>query len=194
MTILDSETVPPTGGTIPPATTEVESETMTEAPEPRTFVTFELSGQCLSMDVTRVRKILDRCDVNPVPNAPSDVVGVIDVRGDSVVVIDLCSRLGRPPIANKTDMRFLVVEVGDPTTETCVAVGVDKVLEVAQIADAQIEAPPRGAGGASDGTIFGVTRSNGKLVMLIDSDKVLDLGTDGGSALGSGLFDFGNHP
>lgn len=136
--------------------------------EPRTFVTFELGGQWLAVDVVNVREILDRQTVTPLPRASSEIEGIIDVRGVSVLVADLSRKLGIASAEESEDTRYLMFEFARQT----IAVRADKVLEVAQIPDSEIETPSRvPVGGALD-LVCGMTRSNARLVLLIDLDKV----------------------
>ena len=61
-----------------------------------TYLTFDLGDQTLGVEVRHVREILDLQKITRLPNAPMDVLGVVDVRGTSVPIIDLRARLGLP--------------------------------------------------------------------------------------------------
>ena len=76
-----------------------------------TYLTFDLGGQTLGVEVRHVREILDRQRIARLPNAPMDVEGVVDVRGRSVPILDLGSRLGLPHGDDGDDVRIVVLEI-----------------------------------------------------------------------------------
>lgn len=154
-----------------------------DAGEPHTFLTFSLGGQYFALSVAPVREILDEQPVAILPDAPPDVVGLIDVRGEGVPVIDVSHRLGVVAAADR-DRRIVVIERpgGDGRP---VGVFADQVLSVVEIAEDGIEQAPRG--GASSGTVpllRGVARLGGHLVMVLDHRRLVGNPSDD-------LFDFG---
>ncbi|MFN3613726.1 MAG: chemotaxis protein CheW, partial [Rubrimonas sp.] len=87
------------------------AEAVTAEPEPSTYVTFELAGQVFAVDVAHVREVLDMQPIARLPNAAGDVLGMIDVRGESIAVIDLPSRLGIMRSEAEADARIVVLEM-----------------------------------------------------------------------------------
>src|SRR6056297_1463875 len=84
-----------------------------EAPPSLTALSFVLGGQVFAVDVHHVREIVDLADIAPLPNAPHDVLGITDLRGQSIVIVDLAARLGtRAEPAD--DARIVVFEFGSP--------------------------------------------------------------------------------
>ena len=57
--------------------------------EAKTFVTLELCDQLFALEVSCVREILDPQQLTKLPDAPHDLLGMIDVRGEAVVVLDI---------------------------------------------------------------------------------------------------------
>lgn len=158
-----------------------------EAEDVRTYVTFELDGLWLAVDVVHIREILDRQEVTPLPRAPADVEGVIDVRGTAVAVVDLSRKLGVAAAQETSSSRFLVVElVAAEGKRRVLAMQADKVLEVSQIPHSRIETPPAGAPEWSNDLVHGVTRTDDRLVMLIDFDALFA----STAAAGGSIFDF----
>ncbi len=66
---------------------EVETDTST-------FVTFDLGDQIFAVDVANVREILDSQVISALPNASADLIGMIDIRGQGIPVMDLSLPLG----------------------------------------------------------------------------------------------------
>lgn len=163
-----------------------------EAPDDvRTFVTLELAGQWLAVDVAHVREILDWQEITPLPQAPSGIEGMIDVRGVAIAVVDLAAKLGMPPTDVTPDTRFLVFDLATAAedggeTRRAIAVKADKVLEVSPIPDTEMEPAPEAGDGWNRVQIEGVTRSGDHLVVLVDIAAVF--GVD--AAHRDDIFDF----
>lgn len=160
--------------------------------EPMTFVTFELGGQWFAVSVDRVREILDRQPVTPLPQAPHSVEGVIDVRGVGVIVFDLTGRLGLARMEETEESRFLVFEfpTGDEDRTTAICVKADRVLEVSQILDDVIEATPDAGIPWDRNIIQGITRNGERIVVLLDFMSVFPFGEVTGQRNSEDIFDF----
>ena len=135
-----------------------------------TFLTFDLDGQTFAVAVLRVREILDTQPLTRLPNSPHDVLGVIDVRGESVPVVDLTSRLGIGSAIHGPDTRMIVFEFEHRGKGACpVGVLADRVRDVCRIDPGDIEAAPDiGVGGIDRDLILGLCRRDGALIVVID--------------------------
>ncbi|MEJ2687629.1 MAG: chemotaxis protein CheW, partial [Gammaproteobacteria bacterium] len=60
-------------------------------------VTFRLDDECYGINVMQIREVLRVADIAPVPGAPDYVLGIINLRGNVVTVIDTRKRLGHMP-------------------------------------------------------------------------------------------------
>lgn len=116
---------------------------MSEAGELQVVV-FALGDEQFALPVGEVREILDHRAPYRVPNAPAWLLGLTDVRGVSVAVIDLRLRLGLAPVAVTSTTRVLVVEVTLPERGAIMTLGltVDRVFDVRGYAAAAVEPPP----------------------------------------------------
>lgn len=141
------------------------------AAEPSTYVTFELGGQVFAVDVAHVREILDLQPIVSLPNAPGDLLGMVDVRDRAIAVVDLSGKLGLSPSRDAQEGRILVFEMGIGL-RTPIGVIADRVLGVVTIPDAEIEAAPS-AMTRWDATVMrGVARVAGQLTMLLALDAL----------------------
>ncbi|ACM38127.1 MULTISPECIES: chemotaxis protein CheW [Rhizobium/Agrobacterium group] len=132
------------------------------------FVTFSLGEEVFAVPVTVVREILDHEDPFKIPHGPDYLLGLRDVRGQGVPVIDLRLRLGMSRTVKTPHTRILVMDV--PLSDRSLAVGVvaDKVFEVIPFRHADIEqAPDIGIRWRSD-YIQGVVRREAGFVVIID--------------------------
>ncbi len=139
------------------------------AAEPAARLVFEVAGQIFAVAVARVREILDLQPISPLPNAPADLLGMIDVRGKGVAVIDLHARLGLRSV-DREEGRILVFEIGSANVP--VAAIADRVIAVAEIPDDEIEPAPESLTGWRADALRGVARLDGRITMILDLDRI----------------------
>lgn len=153
----------------------VESAIINAAPSTAagTYVTFDLSGQTLGVEVIHVREILDQVGINRLPNAPHEVEGVIDIRGESIPVIDMGTRLGLPRMEDGEETRIIVFEMKQGQTIRPVGVLADRVRDVTQILAEEIEDPPQvvSTSWKSD-QLRGFARHAGLLILLLNMELI----------------------
>ncbi len=139
-----------------------------------TFLNFMLDETLMAIPVERVREILDARDVQNLPQAPDYIMGYIDLRGDSIVVVDLRTLIGRPFRKDDVDTRIVVLWVEDEGREQVLALRTDKVTEVSRFDDDRIEPIETGTMLNWDHRIVsGLARRNGSYVTLLDLDRLL---------------------
>jgi purine-binding chemotaxis protein CheW len=141
------------------------------------FVTLCLGAEVFAVPVSMVREILDYRDSFRIPEGPDYLLGLIDVRGRGTPVIDLRVKLGLPRVPPGPATRIMVLDV--PLQDRVLSLGLvaDRVLEVADFAQDQIEgAPDVGVSWRSD-YISGVVRRNNGFVVLFNLSKLLTADT-----------------
>lgn len=136
------------------------------------YVAFELAGETYGVDIACVREIYNWKKATTVPQAPSFVEGVINLRGSVVPVIDLRKRFGLPETEPTKDTRIVVVEMKGLT----IGMVVDAVSEVLRISSDQVEPPPPVVVGIGAEFIVGVAKLEERLIILVDLEKVLSVG------------------
>ncbi|MGF9693926.1 chemotaxis protein CheW [Rhizobium sp. 0TCS1.26] len=144
------------------------------------FVTFSLGNEIFAVPVEVVREILDHEEPFRIPHGPEYLLGLRDVRGQGVPVIDLRLRLGMSATEKTPHTRILVLDV--PVDGRVLALGLvaDRVYEVVPFQREQIEtAPDIGIRWRSD-YIAGVVRRDAGFVVIIDLARLF---SDSGSAL-----------
>lgn len=138
----------------------------------KTYVTFDLAGECMGVEVANVREILDRQSINRLPNTSSDVEGVIDIRGESIPIVDMGSRLGLPRSPDSEETRIIVFEIGVDSTRP-IGVFADRVRDVMLISTQMIEQPPAIEDMVhSPNLLTGIARHNDLLILLLDVQRV----------------------
>lgn len=104
----------------------------------RQLVTFHLDNDEFGVDIMHVREIIRLAEVTHIPQAPSYVEGVCNLRGSILPIIDGRARLGMTRRQRDESTRVLVLDVGGKVT----GIVVDRVSEVLSVSSSDIEAPP----------------------------------------------------
>jgi purine-binding chemotaxis protein CheW len=133
------------------------------------FLTFTLQDEEYGIEILRVQEIKGFTKVRPIPNAPSYVKGVVNLRGTVVPILDLRSRFGMSDAEYNQFTVIIMVSVGAKV----VGLVVDAVSDVLNIAGSAIEETPE-LGGEVDTSFFrGMGKVGEKLVLLLNVDKLL---------------------
>ena len=133
------------------------------------LVTFDLMGEEFGVPILDVREIILMSDITPVPNAPTFVEGVINLRGQIIPIVDLRKRFNLAHKGDATKNRIVVVEVG----HNVLGLIVDGDSEVLRIpADFVKPAPALIAGGIGAEYIKGIAYYKERMIILIDLHKV----------------------
>ena len=136
------------------------------------FLTFGLGDDVFAIDVVKAKEVLDFTEVTHVPQTPEYMLGVINLRGSVVPVIDMRRKFRMTAADLTRNSCIVVVEVdvdGEPVTVGALA---DSVLEVIDLDPSQIEPPPRIGTKLNTDFIMGMGNLNDKFVIILDIDKV----------------------
>lgn len=133
------------------------------------WVSFNLDGETYCIDVMKVQEVLRYTDIAPVPGAPAYVLGIINLRGKVVTVIDTRARFGLKEDEITYNTRIVIVEAN----QNIVGILVDSVSEVVYMRQSEIETAPNIGSMDNSKFIQGVCSKNGKLYILIDLDQLL---------------------
>jgi len=133
------------------------------------WVTFQLEDETYGMNVMQVQEVLRITEIAPVPGSPDYVLGIINLRGNVVTVIDTRRRFGLSPKQPDDMSRIIVVEVEG----NVIGMLVDSVAEVVYLHQSQIETAPNVSNDDSSRFIQGVSSQDEKLLILVDVDKFL---------------------
>ena len=147
---------------------------MYEANENRTdtvsrWVTFTLADEVYGIDVMQIREVLRCPEISPVPGSPSYVLGIINLRGNVVAIIDTRSRFGLLPHEVDDNSRIIILEAKD----YMVGFMVDSVREVAELHSSGVEPAPDTGSHGSAKYIAGLYNRDDGLLILIDANKLL---------------------
>ncbi|MFA0628882.1 chemotaxis protein CheW [Vibrio sp. 10N.222.49.A3] len=133
------------------------------------WVTFQLEEETYGINVMQVREVLRYSEIAPVPGAPDYVLGIINLRGNVVTVIDTRSRFGLMQGEITDNTRIIVIE----SERQVIGILVDSVAEVVYLRSSEIDTTPSVGTDESAKFIQGVSNRDGKLLILVDLNKLL---------------------
>lgn len=134
------------------------------------YVSFRLAGEWLGIPVVRVQEVLTAQALSPVPLAPREVAGFLNLRGQIVTAIDLRARLALPARDAGLGSMNLVVRHGDEMFSLVV----DEVGDVVGTERAAVEAVPASLAPHWRTCAAGVIRLDGGLLVVLDIDALLE--------------------
>lgn len=139
----------------------------------QTYLTFGLGDELAAVPVARVREILDVRPIMPLPRMPDYLLGFIDLRGDSIVVIDLRLLLGMPYRDNNPDTRIIVLWISNDGREQVVALRTDHVREVTRLDEDRLASlESQGLLGWDNRIVRGVGRRSERFVTVLELDEM----------------------
>jgi purine-binding chemotaxis protein CheW len=151
----------------------IEQKAEKEVFNEQQLVVFKVAGEEFGVNINEVKEIIRWEDVTRIPNAAPYIKGVINLRGNIIVVNDLAMKLGLPSKDVDDDTRIIVVEVKDDQT---VGMVVDSATEVLRLPGEKIRsAPPMVTSNIDHNYIEGVgVLDEKRLLTLLDLSKVLE--------------------
>lgn len=139
----------------------------------QTYLIFRLEQHQLGLPVLAVREIIGLQDITPVPQAPSFVRGVINLRGKVIPVVDLRQKFGLPLAESNARSCIVVVQHEASGAPMLVGLLVDGVSEVAKLTGSEIEEPPQLSHDVDTSCILGLAKTKDGIKVLLDIDRVL---------------------
>lgn len=133
------------------------------------WVTFQLEEETYGINVMQVQEVLRYSEIAPVPGAPDYVLGIINLRGNVVTVIDTRTRFGLPTSEVTDNSRVVIIEA----EQQVIGILVDSVAEVVYLRTSEIDSAPNVGTEESAKFIQGVSNRDGELLILVDLNKLL---------------------
>ncbi|GGW63029.1 chemotaxis protein CheW [Alishewanella tabrizica] len=134
------------------------------------WVTFRLQEETYGINVMQVQEVLRYSEIAPVPGSPEYVLGIINLRGNVVTVIDTRARFGLPPAEVTDNTRVVIIEA----EKQVIGILVDSVAEVVYLKQSEVDVAPNVGTDESARFIQGVANREGELLILVDLNKLLN--------------------
>lgn len=134
------------------------------------LATFFVGDALCGMDILKVQEINKLIEMTRVPQAPEYVLGILNLRGEIVTIIDLGKKLGlkSTELSNKT--RNIIVN----SNEEHIGLMVEQISDVVQAEWENVDAPPANIGGVQGKYFTGVFKTKDRLIGILDVEKVLE--------------------
>ena len=139
-------------------------------------LTFILGGEEYGVDILKVQEIRGWERATPMPNAPEYVLGVINLRGIVVPIIDLRVRFSLPTAEFGPATVVVIVKVSKNDIERTVGLVVDEISDVYSILESDIKVAPEMGGALSTDYINGLTTVDEKMIILLNVDLLVNVG------------------
>ncbi len=137
----------------------------------REFVTFRLNQEFYGINIQNVENIEKVLPITRIPYTLNYIKGVVNLRGIIVPVVDLRARFGLEKRENTDESRIIIVNLEDNK----IGMLVDSSSEVLQISEEDIDAAPNVKKEINNEFIKNIGKKNGRIIMLIDLHKVLNI-------------------
>ncbi|GGB21072.1 chemotaxis protein CheW [Sphingomonas metalli] len=134
----------------------------------RQLITFELCDQSLGIDIMAIREIRAWSPATPLPNVPSHIRGVVNLRGVVLPVLDLSMRLGWGLTEPTTRHVIIVVRIG----EQLQGVIVDAVNDIVTIRPEDMQPLPDVGSSQAAALLEGLATVDDRMILILDLDRL----------------------
>jgi purine-binding chemotaxis protein CheW len=139
------------------------------------YLTFKLDNEIFSLDISKVREVLDFTAFTKVPTMPAFMRGVINLRGSVVPVVDLRLKFGMTETKKMVNTCIIIVEVTVDNETTILGALADSVQEVLDLEPGRIEPAPKIGTRLNTEFIKGMGKRDDQFVIILDIDKVFSV-------------------
>lgn len=138
------------------------------------FLTFVLDSEEYAIDILQVQEIKSWSPVTRVPKSPAYLLGVINLRGSIVPIINLRQRFGLADSQFTSKTAVVIVRTEHEGQEKIMGLVVDRVSEVYHFTSSQIQSSSSMAGSVNSEFIAGLAKAEKQLVILLNLDRIVD--------------------
>jgi len=135
------------------------------------LATFFVRDALCALDAADIQEVIRLGPVTPVSYAPEEVLGIVNLRGKIVTIVDLGLRLGFSKVVAGPDSRIFIIEDGNEF----IGLLVDRVDEVVELEAGQWQPPPANVNWGQARFFQGVCRNRGRVITLLDAGQILKL-------------------
>ena len=139
------------------------------------YLTCKLEGEVFALDIAKVREVLDFTLIAKVPQTPEFMLGVINLRGTVVPVVDMRLKFAMTRTETTVHTCIIIVEIEIDGENTVLGALVDSVQEVMDLDPEQIEPAPRIGTRLNTKFIKGMGKRDNHFIIILDIDKVFSV-------------------
>lgn len=134
------------------------------------YLSFTVEEEEYAFSILKVKEIIGMKKSTKIPNLPSYIKGVINLRGNIIHLIDIRERFHMPLKEYDKTTVVIIIE----TNEKVIGIIVDQVKDVINIKDEDIQKPLEFSGNIEEEFIEGLSKVNDRLVVILDVEKLLN--------------------
>lgn len=142
-------------------------------PDTAKYLTFQLDAEEFGVRIIKVREIVRMMTITRIPRMPEHVLGVVNLRGQVIPIVDLRTRFGLPKLAASDDTRIIVADVTVDGETSCAGLVVDRVKEVILISNDCIEKEPVKRNDDEQSFVVGLAKIGSSVTAILDVDMIL---------------------
>lgn len=139
------------------------------------FISLVAGQQSFCIELNRIREIRRWEPVTMLPHSPDFVLGVVNLRGAVIPIIDLAGKLGFPPLQPTKRNVIIITNFGDQV----IGLLVESVSEILTVKLSEVKEAPRVKEDTSNSAIRGVISIDEDMIRVIDLEALMNLGDDG---------------
>ena len=136
------------------------------------YLTFQLGEELFAFDVLGTNEVLEVSEITRIPGASEAMIGVINLRGNVVPVIDLRKRLNLPEKERTIDSAIIIIETEYGEDKVILGVLVDATKKVIKLEKSQLEMPPKVGMNLNIEYITAIGKYNDRFVILLNRNKI----------------------
>ncbi|GAA0894678.1 chemotaxis protein CheW [Fulvivirga kasyanovii] len=137
------------------------------------YLTFLLNDEKFAVHVNYVHEVVEFNKYTRVPDAPAYMLGIFNLRGTILPLLDTRIKLGLPQKEKTTKTRVIILNIyGEEDAITSIGAIVDVAREVVEIEDESVQKPDDIEGFKSSTPITGIVNDHGDITMIMDINRV----------------------
>jgi len=138
----------------------------------RQYLTFTLKEELFAIDISTVREVLDYTKITKIPHMPDFMLGVINLRGNVVPVIDMRLKFGMTHIDKTINTCIVILEVDFSGEELILGALVDTVQEVVEMGEEHIKPPPQIGVKMDTNFIKGMGERDENFIIILETNRI----------------------
>ena len=138
------------------------------------YLTFTLENEVFAFEIAKIREVLEYVQITKVPQAPEMMLGVINLRGSVVPVIDLRSKFKMGVFEQSINTCIIITEIVLDDESTLIGALVDSVREVMDLNTDEVEPPPKIGSQINTDFIKGMGKLDDQFVIILNIDMIFN--------------------
>lgn len=136
------------------------------------YLTFQLGEETFAFDVLRINEVLELTQITRIPGANESMIGVINLRGSVVPVVDLRKKLNMSEKDRSIETAIIIIDTEYGEGKVTLGVLVDAAKKVIMLDKSQLEPPPKVGMNLNIDYITAIGKQDNNFIILLNSDKI----------------------